>query len=192
MKLTEYLTDSFSREGIISEEDKEIVQFGLESLSGNLLGIVLILAIGIGFGHILEAILLWIFWFFLRKNAGGFHAKTKMGCLLTSSVMLVLSFMIFVSHRNSVMFYTICVFINGGIIWLISPVDNSIKQLDLMEQKAYQSRSRIILIVEEIIWGVGTWLRIDAIMKSIVMALFIVGISLVLGRVKNLYMKNIR
>jgi len=192
LKLTEYLTDSFSREGIISEEDKEIVQFGLESLSGNLLGIVLILAIGIGFGHILEAILLWIFWFFLRKNAGGFHAKTKMGCLLTSSVMLVLSFMIFVSHSNSVMFYTICVFINGGIIWLISPVDNSIKQLDLMEQKAYQSRSRIILIVEEIIWGVGTWLRIDAIMKSIVMALFIVGISLVLGRVKNLYMKNLR
>ena len=36
-----------SKEGIISDEEKEIVRFGLESLEGNLLGIILTLIIGI-------------------------------------------------------------------------------------------------------------------------------------------------
>lgn len=39
--------DSLSKEGIISDEEKEIVRFGLESLEGNLLGIILTLIIGI-------------------------------------------------------------------------------------------------------------------------------------------------
>lgn len=189
MKLTEYLTNSLFREGIISEEDKEVVQYGLEGLFGNLSGITLIMAIGIGFGHIWEAIFLWVFWFFLRKNAGGFHAKTKVGCMMISTVILILSFMIFTLFRSTVTFYGICAFISGGIIWLMAPIDNSIKQLDLIEHKIYQKRSRIILFAEEVIWGVGVYLKIEVIIKSIVMALFIVSVSLVLGGVKNVYME---
>lgn len=41
------MADSLSKEGIISDEEKEIVRFGLESLEGNLLGIILTLIIGI-------------------------------------------------------------------------------------------------------------------------------------------------
>lgn len=189
MKLTEYLTNSFSREGIISEEDKEIVQFGLESLLGNLLGIVLILTIGICFGHVWEAIFLWIFWFLLRKNAGGFHAETKIGCLLISTVILILSFLMFTLFRLGKTFYGMCVFFNSWIIWLMAPVDNSKKQLELIEYKVYQNRSRIILIAEDIIWGVGAYLKIEVMMRSVAMALFIVSISLVLGKIKNLYIK---
>lgn len=43
------MADSLSKEGIISDEEKEIVRFGLESLEGNLLGIILTLIIGIFF-----------------------------------------------------------------------------------------------------------------------------------------------
>lgn len=185
MKLTEYLTDSFSREGIISEEDKEIVQFGLESLSGNLLGIVLILAIGIGFGHILEAILLWMFWFFLRKNAGGFHAKTKVGCLFVSVGMLMVSFVVFVIYERTNTFYLAHSLVAGSVIWLIAPIDNSMKQLDSIERKVYQRRVRILLCLEEAILLVAMVLNVIHIIRSINMAIFIVGASLVLGRGKE-------
>lgn len=185
MKLAEYLTNSFAREGIISEEDKEIVQFGLESLLGNLLGIVLILAIGICFGHIRDAILLWIFWFFLRKNAGGFHAETKARCLLISTIVLISSFVIFIILKHTIMFYVICALFFGGIIYFTAPVDNLSKRLDLIEHKIYQRTSRIILGVEEVMFLIALYFKIDIIMNSVVMALSIVGISLLLGSVKR-------
>ncbi len=185
MKLAEYLTNSFSREGIISEEDKEIVQFGLESLLGNLLGIVLILAIGICFGHIWEAILLWIFWFFLRKNAGGFHAATKIGCLLISIVILIVAFILFALSEYTMTFYLLYGMSTGCVIWLMAPVDNSTKQLDMIEHKVYQRRCRIILTLEEVIILVSYVFEIEVIMKGVVMALFVVSISLILGMMKN-------
>ncbi len=187
MKLAEYLTNSFSREGIISEEDKEIVQFGLESLLGNLLGIVLIVVIGNGFGHILEAIFLWIFWFILRKNAGGFHAETKIGCLLISIVILIVAFILFAISEHTMTFYLLYGMSTGCVIWLMAPVDNSTKQLDMIEHKVYQRRCRIILTLEEVLLLVALRCSIDEIMKSIAMALFVVSISLVLGKLKNLW-----
>lgn len=192
MKLTEYLTNSLFREGIISEEDKEVVQYGLEGLLGNLLGIILIMAIGIGFGHILEAIFLWVFWFFLRKNAGGFHAKTKVGCLMISIGILMVSFILFAAYEHTMIFYLLCGMSTGSIIWLMAPVDNSAKRLDLVEYKVYQRRSRIILILEEVLLLVALRCGIDEIMKSIVMALFVVSISLVLGELKSLWNEKMK
>ena len=52
------MTDSFLKEGIISDEDKEIVRFGLESMEGNLQGIGLTLVVGICFNRVGEALLL--------------------------------------------------------------------------------------------------------------------------------------
>lgn len=56
------MTDSFLNQGIISEEEREIVRFGLESLGGNLLGLVLTLGVGILFQQVGTAVLLWSLW----------------------------------------------------------------------------------------------------------------------------------
>ena len=37
-------------------------------------------------------LLFWLFFFPLRKNAGGFHAKTQMGCIFFSIVALFLDY----------------------------------------------------------------------------------------------------
>ena len=78
--LAERMVDSLSKEGIIADEEREIVRFGLESLEGNMLGIVLTLTVGICFKRVEEAMLLWLWLFPLRKNAGGYHAETKGKC----------------------------------------------------------------------------------------------------------------
>lgn len=81
MKWSEYLAESLTNDGLDTDEDKEIIQFGLESLGADFLSIVLSIGIGIFFDHIMMAVLFWIWLFILRKNAGGFHATTKLGCL---------------------------------------------------------------------------------------------------------------
>lgn len=113
MRLTDRLTNSFFREGIISDEDKEIVRFGLESMAGNLLGFFLAMTVGMIFGHIKDALLLWLCLFPLRKNAGGYHASTRMRCLFLSAGMLLISFAVFVAVEHTTAFYGIAAMISG-------------------------------------------------------------------------------
>ncbi|MGN0471612.1 MAG: accessory gene regulator B family protein [Lachnospiraceae bacterium] len=60
MKWSEYLAESLTNDGLDTDEDKEIIQFGLESLGADFLSIVLSIGIGIFFDHIMMAVLFWI------------------------------------------------------------------------------------------------------------------------------------
>ncbi len=66
--LADRMAESFYKGGIITDEEKEIIRFGLESLEGNLLGVGLTLAVGICFKQVGEALLLWLLLFPLRKK----------------------------------------------------------------------------------------------------------------------------
>lgn len=182
--LADRVTNSFLKEGIISDEDKEIVRFGLESLEGNLLGIGLTLAVGICFRQVGEALLLWLLLFPLRKNAGGYHAATKMRCLFISAVMLIIAFMVFAVLEHKMMFYGICAMIAGFAIWVLAPVDNLSKKLDAVEHKVYRRRTRIALGVEGVIFVLALYSKWEMITKSVCMTFFIVSISLLMGTVK--------
>lgn len=179
--LAERLTNFLCREGSISEEEKEIVRFGLESVEGNLLGIAMTLVIGIGFNRIGDALLLWLLLFPLRKNAGGFHASTKKRCFLLSALMLILAFMIFSAVEHSNVFYLTSGILSGVVIWILAPIDNSAKKLDKIEFDVYQKRSRIILEIECGILILAMHFEWRMVVRSVVMAFFIVNISIIIG-----------
>lgn len=185
MRLTDRLTNSFFREGIISDEDKEIVRFGLESMEGNLLGIILTLTVGIIFRHIEDALLLWLCLFPLRKYAGGFHASTRTRCLFLSAGMLLTSFAVFTAAEHTTVFYGTAAIISGCIIWILAPVGNQSKVLDQLEYREYRKRSRMILAAEGAIFSLAMCFQWNIVLRSIGMTLFIVSISLVMGVIKS-------
>lgn len=55
------LTEKFIREGIISAEDKEIVNFGLVRLRDLIIGLCTTFIIGMCFGIPVESLIFWIF-----------------------------------------------------------------------------------------------------------------------------------
>ena len=171
--------------GNITDEEKEIICFGLESLEGNLLGIGLTLIVGICFRQVREAILLWWLLFPLRKNAGGYHAKTKTKCMLISLIILIIAFMFFSAFECTVIFCVVCVMITGCVIWILSPVDNPSKELDVVEHKVYRRRTRLVLVVEGSILLLALYFQLDFVTKSIVIAYFIVSVSLLMGLISN-------
>ena len=175
------MADSLSKEGIITEEEREVVCFGLESLEGNLLGIVLTLTVGICFKQVAEAILLWLWLFPLRKNAGGYHAATKVRCFFISAVMLIVSFVLFTVFEHTIAFYGICAMVAWCVIWTLAPVDNPVKELDVLEHKVYQRRTRIALGLEGVMLGVALFCKWEMAVRSICMTFFIVTISLLMG-----------
>ena len=175
------MADSLSKEGIIVDEEREIVRFGLESLEGNLLGIVLTLTVGICFKRVGEAILLWLWLFPLRKNAGGYHAATKVRCFFISAVMLIVAFVLFTVFEHTMVFYGICAMAAGCVIWTLAPVDNLAKRLDVLEHKIYQKRTRIALGMEGVMFGVALFCKWEMAVRSICMTFFIVMTSLLIG-----------
>ena len=155
MRLSERLSEKFHKEGLISDEEKEIIQFGLESLEGNLAGVLLTLFIGIIFGAIWEAILFYIWFLPLRKSIGGFHADTKVKCLVASATAIFMTFALFTLFRYSDIVYFVCGGVFVCIVFLIAPVDNPQKRFDDSERSVYQRRSRIVLMVESILFIVS-------------------------------------
>lgn len=183
--LADRIADFLFKGGNITDEEKEIICFGLESLEGNLLGIGLTLIVGMCFRQVREAILLWWPLFPLRKNAGGYHAKTKTKCMLISLIILIIAFMFFSAFECTVIFCVVCVMITGCVIWILSPVDNPSKELDVVEHKVYRRRTRLVLVVEGSILLLALYFQLDFVTKSIVIAYFIVSVSLLMGLISN-------
>ena len=77
MRAEKVLAGKLLRDGGISTEEVEIVEYGLENLGSSLIGMSITLIIGYCFDFLLGSFLLWLLIFPLRKNAGGFHAETK-------------------------------------------------------------------------------------------------------------------
>lgn len=184
--LTEHIVNSLLNEGTIKDEEIEIIQFGLESLEGNLLGIILTLIIGFCFNRFRDALLLWMLQFPLRKNAGGFHASTKMRCFLISLLMLFVSFTFFTTFNCTFVLYGLSVLTTGWIIWILVPMGNPLKELDETEHEIYQIRSRSILTLEGIIFLLAFYFKCSILVRSIAMTFFLVSISLLMGAVKLL------
>lgn len=174
-----------------TDEERQIICFGLESLEGNLLGIVLTVTIGIGFKQVGEALLLWLLLFPLRKNAGGYHAATKTRCLFVSAVILIIAFMFLAVVEGTMIIYGVCAMVAGCVIWFLAPVDNLSKKLDAVECKVYRRRTRIVLGVEGAIFILALCLKWALVAKMITIAYLIVSICLFMGLVNSSVCKNL-
>jgi len=75
--------------------------------------------------------------------------------------------------------------ITGCVIWILSPVDNPSKELDVVEHKVYRRRTRLVLVVEGSILLLALYFQLDFVTKSIVIAYFIVSVSLLMGLISN-------
>lgn len=184
--LVERLTDFLEKEEIISDEEKEIVQFGLESLGGNLLGIILTLVVGVCFQQVREALLLWFLLFPLRKNAGGFHAKTKVRCFLSSTVTIIVSMVCIQQIRWTETENLLITVISAVVIWIMAPVENGNKRLDSVEYRVYRQRTRKILLLEVLLFVLSLTFGWEDLVIVITMVFSIVCVVLVTGKVKML------
>lgn len=184
MRTAAKVTNRLLTDEVISSEEAELVQYGLENFVSTLLGLVAVLLIGRCFGHCPESFMLWLFIFPLRKSAGGFHAKTRIRCWLISLGMLITSFLLLVQIEwHNGVYIGITVFF-GIVIYLMSPVENSNKRLDEMEYKVYKRRTRILLILEGILFVLAWYLHWKNLFVVITMCFMIVGISVLAGKVK--------
>lgn len=146
--LSEKITHSLVRNGVINFADRELYLYGFRQGLIIILNVITIVLIGSILDMVWQSILVMMAYIPVRSNAGGYHAKTQLRCYLFSTIVLVILLLAMKSvHLTNVncLFGT---FISGTIIYFFSPVEDCNKPLNQTEVNVYKKRTRRMLSVE--------------------------------------------
>ena len=174
--LQEYVTNEYD-----SDEEKEIIAYGLERIRENVLAFGFTVLVGFCYGDVLSGVLLWV------SSAGGYHAQTRWGCRVMSVSLLLAAYTaVYAVNRLAygqmiLLGLLLCAVLT---LWLLAPIGTENKPLDDIEHRIYQKRTRIIVLVETILAVFTLYEGISVIYLPIVMAFLISSALLVMGCIK--------
>lgn len=101
-KMIEYIVECFVKKNLIDENDRDIYEYGLDYWVSVALSIAIIVLISIVL-HTVAVTILFLYGFIsLRIFCGGYHAKTRIKCLLSFLVLylafLFVGYVVYVTH----------------------------------------------------------------------------------------------
>ncbi len=188
-KLATKITNKYIAKKQIEESEKEMYIYCFELLLSTIINLIMVLIVGVISKLIIEMLIFSVVFMCMRGSAGGYHAKTHIGCI----IMLLLSVLVLVLILKvvavAILFYVsiglVCV---ASVLFIIlSPVDSKNKKLDSVEKKRNRLKSIIylsIFVVAVIIFSLFD--KTILLMFTASYALSSVDIMLVLGRIVNL------
>ena len=87
-KLCAFLTNRIRKEmPEIDDERAEVINYGIQIIIGEVPKVFIMLAVGLVLGIFKETLLSFLFLIPYRGASGGFHAKTHIGCILSTCIM---------------------------------------------------------------------------------------------------------
>lgn len=78
--ISKIITNFFLQQKSISEDEKEIYQYGVEITISSILNILLILLLSILVRSVLSGIVFLVCFIYVRRYTGGYHAETYFRC----------------------------------------------------------------------------------------------------------------
>lgn len=137
------------RNAIIAPEETEIYQYGLALIVKKILHTLVILLIGFWGGEFLGILIFLIAYAGIREYAGGYHAKTEIGCYCcTGAVTLCTLFLLHVFPLIYIGWIYLLLIICGITIWLSSPLEAHNKPLEIEEKSVYRKKAHVYLALE--------------------------------------------
>lgn len=163
---------------------KDITVYGAELLISSVVETIIVLAMGLVFGRIIETVLFLAFFCPLRSMSGGYHAPGYRSCtIIFSSIFLI---MILVLQPMPLWLQIILLVISSITIWILAPVEDANKPLGEKRRKRLKKKSKYYLIAElvlyvatYVIWGNRLW------QSYIVCSFLAVGILLFTGNIRK-------
>lgn len=136
-------------EKYIDKADSDIYRFGLECLLLKLIHYFSYLMIGLLLRSLSSLLISICLFVPLRRKAGGYHSKTRIGCYIFSCSIV---FLICISNKLqfSLWFYISGVVVSDIVICLWAPVDNENRSLYSEEAKKFRKQAIIILLFSNI------------------------------------------
>ncbi len=181
----EKYVDSLVKQEIVEADKKDLYIYGLQYGLLMVVNIITVMIIGAILKMTWQSIFFMVTYIPIRSYAGGYHSKTQLRCYLFSIVIMTVA-LLGIKHLIWTGFiYLIITLVAGTVIFILAPVENRNKPFDQLEVVAYRRKTRILLGgligLASIAWFIG----IKEISVCITMALMVLSVMLVLGKVQN-------
>lgn len=186
------LTDRLIAKGNITEEDRELYIYGLFMLLSQIMYFFLSVVFGLLFQCFIESVIFYIAFQFIRRYAGGYHAKTETKCEILSTLSLLVCIAI-IKVIKTYDFQTLLLFvtiISAVCIFVFCPLDTPEKALTEKEFKYFRKISWIILLVITAVIVFSYFFKINTIFAPCCMSLILESLLLIAGKLKKCFVPN--
>jgi len=176
-RIVGYISRNMVKDGIILESEQDIYDFGIECLLLKLIHYISYITIAVMMQQVFDLFVMACAFYPIRVNAGGYHAKTRIGCYFVSCL-TVFSGLLFYRQAFSDKVYIICWLAASIIIYFNAPIDNEGKIMSQSEVEYYRKRTRVVIIILGVLIG-GVWgLNKDYIGKMLICGIVISAIAI--------------
>ena len=166
---------------IIQDDDKEIYAFAIECACTKAINYSIYIGMAIVLKMQLQMLLMALSFIPLRRNAGGFHAKTKKGCFILSYSLVIIG-LVMCKIEIPIIVELIILVLSDVCIMIIAPLDNKNKRMDLVEKQYFAKRTRAFILVISIIVIVSMIMNLQVIFDCFVLGICMATILLVMGK----------
>lgn len=191
-KISSKIADILIKHSAIENESKELYIYGFFILLSQILYFIITVAIGIVFNIIIESIIFYIAFQFIRKYAGGYHASTEARCeiLTTLSIIISLSVIKLSGTYDFVKLLIIISCFSAICIFILCPLDTVEKPLSDKELKHFRKISWLILLIIILFIILAYCFKISLILAPLCMSLILESVLLIAGKIKSITTKK--
>lgn len=187
-KLSTFFTEKLLSNGTINDEDKELYIYGLFMLLSQLVFFIIACIFGFVLNCIIESIIFYIAFQFIRKYAGGYHAATETRCEILSTLS-ILACIVVIRLSKTYDFQTVLLIISAVssvCIFVFCPLDTPEKPLSKKEFKYFRKVSWVILLVISINIIVSYFFKFQMVLVPCCLSLILESVLLVAGKIKKM------
>src|SRR6056297_740034 len=172
-------------QNIIESDKQEIYTYGIRQGILIIINIATVVAIGLVLVMLAESMVFLVTYMLIRTYAGGYHAKSQLGCYIFSTVAMTVILLGIKHITFSCFIYFIATLISATVIYVLSPIENINKPLSQKEKTLYGKKSRTLVGIFTTLSLITWFIGIKSIAKSIVMAMLLVGMLMIIEKITN-------
>lgn len=183
--LIDKITYGLVADSTINFADVEAYKFGLEVTILKAIHYVSYIAIALCMNKLLELAVIFVVLYIFRRNTGGYHAQTRIGCYLFSCAVIFLSLFatrISFSWRGAAIISILDII----ILLILSPVQNSNRNLDTEDIEYFRHRLRILSVIFFVVY-----IATIGLMAGYFITLYTIGLTMdalltILGKLQSI------
>lgn len=184
------LLEAMKQQGVCTEENEKVYRYGLELFLNGLVNTLLLLLLGAFFHKLPEAVTFIIAYRILKKDSGGYHADSHLGCVVQFN--LVFLGILLLDERGA---WNSAPYLLGGcvlsllIIWAFAPVVALNKEMtpeEVQEHRKKVKRNSLVFCLL-LLFVVPNLQKLSNFGRFTALGYCMAGLTVIMGWGKNRY-----
>lgn len=191
-KISSKIVEALIKHSLVENEDKELYSYGFFILLSQILYFIIITTIGVLLNIILESIIFYIAFQFIRRYAGGYHAKTETRCEILSTLSILCCIVLIkLSKIYDIRIALLSIsLVFAVLIFIFCPLDTPEKPLNDKEYKYFRKISWIILSLIIVAIIVSFIFKFNVVFAPCCASLILEGVLIGTGQIKKAHSKK--